>query len=96
LKEKFNNAVSIQTLKTVVESHQLVGVLKDDLRDIKVTLVAQADAQADRVNEGKSSRFTSVSVTSRMSQNGWTSYPDPRMQHMIGAYSAFQGHALPY
>jgi hypothetical protein len=60
LKEKFNNAVSIQTLKTVVENHQLVGVLKDDLRDIKVTLVAQAGAQADRADEGKSSRFRSV------------------------------------
>jgi hypothetical protein len=63
LKEKFNNAVSIQTLKTVVDSHQLVGILKDDLRDIKVTLVAQADAQADRANEGKGSRFRSVIST---------------------------------
>jgi hypothetical protein len=60
LKEKFSIAVSIQTLKIVVESHQLVGVLKDDLRDIKVTLGAQDDARADRDNEGKSSHFRSL------------------------------------
>src|SRR5438477_9306785 len=50
---KFNNSVSIQILKTVVEGHRAVGALKDDLRDIKVSLVAQAD-------NGKSWRFRSI------------------------------------
>jgi hypothetical protein len=43
LKEKFNSAVDIQTLKVVVESHEAVKVLKVDLRNIGDILVAQAD-----------------------------------------------------
>jgi hypothetical protein len=49
LKEKFNNSISIQTLKTVVEGYRAVGALKYDLRDIKASLAAQAD----KADEGK-------------------------------------------
>ena len=53
LEAKFNNSVAIQTLITTVESHQLVGVLKDDIKAILV-------AQSDRAAQGKGSRFGSI------------------------------------
>ena len=56
LKTKFNNSVTIQTLITTVECHQLVGVLGDDISDIKAALAAQSD----RATQGKSSRFAST------------------------------------
>ena len=56
LEAKFNNSVAIQTLITTVGSHQLVGVLKDDISDIKAVLVAQSD----RAAQGKGSRIEST------------------------------------
>jgi len=43
LQQKFADAVSIQTLKMVSESHQVIDVLRKDLRSIQRTFVAQAD-----------------------------------------------------
>ena len=43
LKQKFTDAVSIQTLKMVSESYQVIEVLRKDLRSIEGTFVAQVD-----------------------------------------------------
>jgi hypothetical protein len=43
LKQKFTDAVSIQTLKMVSESHQVIEVLRKDLRNIEGIFVAQVD-----------------------------------------------------
>jgi hypothetical protein len=43
LEQKFTDAVSIQTLKMVSESHQAIEVLRKDLRSIEGTFVAQVD-----------------------------------------------------
>ena len=60
LKQKFSIAVSIQTMKMVSETHQVVEVLRKDLRSIEGTFVAQVD-------RGKHSLSTSdITASSRM------------------------------
>jgi hypothetical protein len=60
LKQKFTTAVSIQTLKMVSESHQVIEVLRKDLRSIEGTFVAHVD-------RGKHSFTTNnVTASSRM------------------------------
>src|ERR1700730_322650 len=43
LKQKFTDAVSIQTLKMLSENHQVVEALGKDLRNIEGAVVAQVD-----------------------------------------------------
>src|SRR5262245_23994240 len=48
LKEKFNTAVTVQTLKVTVE---IVDILKDNLRSVKTAI-------SDKADKGKLSRFS--------------------------------------
>jgi len=43
LQQKFADAVSVQTLKMVSETHQVIDVLRKDLRSIEGAFVAQVD-----------------------------------------------------